>query len=793
MLQPFVAKEDTSVPIGQPNFFGSSATANDRNDIDAKIDHHITDNDAFFLRFSYLQVTETNPNFLNATIGGPPWLSFNGKTKNENAVASEVHNFSPTTSNELRFGVSHIRLSWFGFDNSDTATKVGMNGINNFCSACTGLPYIQLGGPFGPGYGDNSFHSIGHEPFTPTFRHEAVYQWVDDVTHIAGKHTLKVGLDVQRAQVNLFQDFYSTGNFAFTSQITSNNGAGGTGDALASFLLGLVSGSRVGDSRVHHLTFPEGRQTRYAMYFQDDYKASKKLTLNLGLRYEYYPPSTDGGNNLANFDYSTGDILQACVATSCAGGVKPDKYDLAPRLGFAYSPDNGKTAIRSGFGISYYYPGFIWDTLDGQYPYNATQDVNPVNNAFYTSGDPTLTDYAPGTGLSLPPPGNTFIQRPGAPPGHFVPYGAFGPSCVGLSCPQVSMNMIDPRFSKTSRVYQWTLDVQRQLTPTLLLDTAYVGNHATNLYGKIGINIPELGVVTSTGLPLQQLRPLFGVDPQLAGVTDNIFSGQSWYDALQVKADKRVSHGLQFLVSYTFAKTLERGPFGSGNNAPSQTGGSFYFDPNFPGKLKYVTPYNRKHALTASYTYVLPVGRNGIIGQNWGAVPNAILGGWQISGITTWTSGAAFTATGNAGSTDNGTGNLPTQVCNGNLSHPTRTHWFNTACFVNPAAGSGGKWPSNVYGNEIPDGLIGPRFSDWDIALKKNFPLWGSESRYLQFRAEAYDVFNHVNFGDPSGHISVNGGNLQGNASGGDKINTVVQQAGGLKARELQLAMKLYF
>lgn len=784
MFQPFVSKE-LSVPIGQPNFNGSAPTANDRDDIDTRIDHKLTNNDQFFLRFSYLQTTENLPNFLDATLGGPPWLAFNGKTKNENAVASEVHNFSPATSNAFRMGVSHIRLSWFGFDNADTASTVGIPGINNICSACTGLPYISLGGAFGPGYGDNSFHSIGHEPFTPTFRHEAVYQWVDDVTHVAAKQTVKLGLDIQRVQVNLFQDFYSTGSFAFTSQITSNLGVGGTGDSFASFLMGLPNQV----TRDHHLTSPEGRQTRFAAYVQDDYKASQKLTLNLGVRYEHYPPATDGAHNLANFDYNTGDILQGCVATSCSGGVKADKRDFAPRLGLAYMPDSGKTVVRLGFGMSYYYPGFIWDTLDGQYPYDASQLINPVNTAYYTSGDPALD-------RGIPAVATTFYPRPGAPPGHFVPYGAFGPSCgAALSCPEVSMNMIDPVHNKTSRVYQWTFDVQRQLTPTLLLDTAFVGNHAYDLYGKLGINIPELGVVTSTGKPLQELRPLFSQDPQLAGVTDNVFSGESWYDALQVKADKRVSHGLQFLVSYTFAKTLERGPFGSGNGAPNQTGGVEYFDPYNPMQLKFVTPYNRKHALTASYNYALPFGQNGIVGKNWNTLANTFLGGWQFSGITTWISGAPFTATGNAGSTDNGTSNLPSRICNGNLSHPTRSRWFNTACFVNPAAGSGGSWPNNVYGSEVPDGLVGPRFSDWDVALKKNFPfpLWRSESRYLQFRAEAFDVFNHVNFGDPSGSISVNGGNLQGNASGGDQVNTVVQQAGGLRARELQLGMKLYY
>jgi hypothetical protein len=284
---------------------------------------------------------------------------------------------------------------------------------------------------------------------------------------------------------------------------------------------------------------------------------------------------------------------------------------------------------------------------------------------------------------------------------------------------------------------------------------------------------------------------LYGVDPQLASVTDNIFTGQGWYDALEAKLEKRFSHGLTFLASYTWAKALERGPFGSGNS-PSQEGGSFYQDPFNYNKWKFVTPYNRAQDLTVSYNYELPFGRNGMYGKNWSSVPNTILGGWVVSGISTFISGPPFTAKGNAGSTDNGTPNLPSQVCSGKLSNPTIDKWFDTSCFVNPAPGSGGHWPNNVYGTEVPDTLIGPRFQNWDIAIKKNFPL-RSETRYLQFRAEFYDAFNHPNFDIPTGSISVNAAHPDGSAAGGNQIKQVIQQAGGLKAREMQFAVKLYF
>jgi hypothetical protein len=789
----------SGVPIGQPNFFSSNAFANDRNNLDTRIDQNLSSKDQMFLRFSYLQTTESNPNFLGSTLAGPPWLAFNGKTKNQNAVLSEVHTFDPRTTNEFRFGVSHIRLSWFGFDstaNPNGSTKVGIPGADGSCPTCKGLTYFALGDSFGPGYGDNSFHGFGHNPFTPTFRHEAVYQWVDDVTHVSGKHIVKVGADIQRVQVNLFQDFFGLGDDNFNRKISSDLNRGGSGDTFASFLLGLPTS----ETKNNHLTFPQGRASRFAYFVQDDYKFSRKLTLNLGVRYEYYAPPTDGGNNLANLDAKpvptqgpsagSGDILIGCVATTCAGGVKPDKHNFAPRIGLAYSPDNGKTAIRSGFGISYYYPGFIWTTLDGQYPYTSVQNSNPANSLYFNVGDPILdAGFAPSTN-GIP---NVF-QRPGAPAGHLIPVGPLGlAGCTPPNCPTVSMSTIDPGTAKTARTYQWTLDIQRQLTPTLLLDTAYVGNHSTNLYGKIGINIQEVGVLTAApaGTNSQTLRPLYPVDPQLSGVTDNVFTGLSSYNALQAKLEKRFSHGLSFLTSYTWAKTLETGPFGSGNN-PTQDGTQI-FDPYSPKQPKFITPYNRTSNLVVSYNYELPIGRKGMYGKDWGAIPNAVFGGWVLSGITTFTSGAPFTARGNAGSIDNGTSNLPSHVCSGHLAHPTFNNWFNMNCFVNPAAGSGGAWPNNVYGNETPDTLVGPKFQNWDMAVKKEFPLGASESRYLQFRAEFYDIFNHANFGVPSGSISVNGA---GQATGsGNRLTSsqLLQQAGGLEAREIQFAMKLYF
>ncbi len=348
------------------------------------------------------------------------------------------------------------------------------------------------------------------------------------------------------------------------------------------------------------------------------------------------------------------------------------------------------------------------------------------------------------------------------------------------------MNYVDAN-SKTPRSYQWTLDVQRSITRNFLVDVAYVGNRGNYLFGDLGnVNIPRVGVATaSPGIPFQQLRPFYAVDPQLAALKERIFAGLSSYNALQAKLEKRTSRGLSFLASYTYSKTLARGPFGSGNVTA-------YLDPFNYMAGKYVTPFDRTHMLTVSYDYELPFGRNKEWGKSWNGPTNVLLGGWELGGISTFRTGAPFTPTGNSGQMDNTTSNRPSRVCNGKISNPTISHWFDTSCFVNPAPGSGGAWPNNVYGNSGFDILRGPGFRNWDVTLKKNFPLW-SDSRYLQFRAEFYDASNHVNFQNPGGSISVNSAHPDGSAAGGDQINGIVAQPGGLKAREIQFALKLYF
>jgi len=721
-----------TAPIGQPNFAGSHSVAHNVDNFDVRIDHRISDKDQFFTRYSYLSTLLENPAFLGTVIGGDPFLASLANTRNQNGVISDIHSFSPRTINEFRFGINRVRTDWTPLDqNLKTSDQVGIPGINSFCGFCGGLARIVISG----------MNALGHTPFAPTFRHDTIFQWVDNVTFIRGKHTIKTGADIRRIRAELYQTANPIGEFDFDERFTSNLGAAGTGFGVASFLLGNYEFA----GRAAMEGYPSNRGNQLFFFGQDDYKVNEKLTLNLGLRYEYYSPITDAHNSLSQFDLATGDILLACVATTCSGGVKPDRKDWAPRVGFAYSPDRGKTAIRGGFGISYFSPGFggQMGTLNDSFPFVQGQGLTPANSLRVSPTDPLLSDGLP----PLPPVEN----RPGAPAGHLIPTG--GASGGGFS----SVFYMD-EVLKMTRIYQWSFDIQRSLTPNLLVDAAYVGNSANHLFLGIPGNYPEPGDDPTGLLSLQQRRPYYGVDPDLAGFSKRLNAGNSHYHSFQLKVEKRFSSGLSFLTSYTASKVLSVG--------------YNYVDPDHYMNGKSPSGFDTPQRLVFSYLYELPFGRQKHWGRSWNRASDAFLGDWQVNGVTTYMTGFPFTPS-ITSTLDNGNGNVPNRTCSGRVPSPTINGWFDPSCFVAP--------PTNVFGNMGFGILRGPGSRNWDLALLKNFRF--KESRYLQFRAEFFNLPNNVNFGQPNAFLC-------GGACGEGTINGL---ATGSRPRQIQFALKFYF
>ncbi|MGA8596269.1 MAG: TonB-dependent receptor [Bryobacteraceae bacterium] len=703
------------------NYIGASDLQHNRGTFDVRIDENFSEKDQFFARYSYLQTGLLQPSVFGTGLGDTNATT--AYTRNQNGVVSEIHTFSPTTINEARVGINRVRTDWDATDATlETANQVGIPGINTFCGYCGGLPTINITG----------FSSVGHTAFAPTRRHDTVWQFIDNVTLIRGKHSLKFGAEVDKIDADLFQTANPVGEFDFNQNMTSNLGAGGSG--MASFLLGYYDFA----GRAALQVTPSARDTQSFFFAQDDYRVSRNLTLNLGLRYELYPPPTDQHNRLSNFDLATGDILVGCIAVSCNGGIKTDYLNLAPRLGFAYTPKGGRTTIRAGSGITYFQPGFGGQlgTLNDNFPYVTGQGETP----------PTI--YTPGPSISQGlPPLAPVEQRPGAPAGHLIPTG-------GASSNGFSSVFYVPSNTTMTRVYQWSFGVQHQLTSSLLLEATYVGNVQNFVFLNIPGNVPLPG--SDPSLTLQQRRPYYSVSPDLAVFTSRINAGRANYNSLQLKAEKRYSRGFSLLVGFTWSKAMNEGLQSPLN--------PFYY------MVNELASNDTPRRLFASYVYELPFGRSRQFGSNWNGALDAVLGGWQISGITNYQTGFPFTPS-ITSNLDNGQGNQPDRVCNGSLPSPSINLWFNPACFVAS--------PVNVFGNSGYDILRGPSFWNWDLTLAKNFAL--GESRRLQFRADLLNAFNQVAFGNPNTQVGVAG------------AGTITSTLPNTNPRFIQFGLKLYF
>lgn len=307
------------------------------------------------------------------------------------------------------------------------------------------------------------------------------------------------------------------------------------------------------------------------------------------------------------------------------------------------------------------------------------------------------------------------------------------------------------------------MDLQREITPGLMVDASYVGNRANFLFLNLPGNYPEPGQGLTnpiTGQPnsLQQRRPYYQLDPGLVGFTRRLNGGSSNYNAFQLKVEKRTSHGLYFLASYTWSHDLGRG--------------QNWVNPDFYMAQQSNVGFNPPQRFVLSYVYDLPFGQGKAFGSHWNRSVNALLGGWELSGIGTYMSGFPFNPSVTS-TLDNGNGNMPNRVCNGTVSNPTISRWYNTNCFVSTGV--------NQFGNSGFNMLYGPGFADWDMAILKNFHV--SESRYFQFRAEFYNTFNGVNFGLPS---SFQCGGLCGEG-------TITSLASAYTPRLVQFGLKFYY
>jgi hypothetical protein len=478
-------------------------------------------------------------------------------------------------------------------------------------------------------------------------------------------------------------------------------------------------------------------------YVQDDWRASSRLTLNLGIRYEYSTPYWEKDNILTNFDPATNTMVFAQDGSIADRAlINPDRNNFGPRLGFAYTVTTG-TVIRGGYGISYAH--FSRAGGGDLLPINGPQVVNAVVNQTVPS--------AP-----------TFVPAESGYPAGLADPSQFNPLTANIT--------YMPQDFHSSPVQSWYISVQRELKRNMLLDVAYVGNRADDLL--LFANYNQAFPNNSAGtIPLQNRRP----NPAFADITYAFNGGKSRYKAMQAKFEWRTSHDLMILSALTLSKTKDNGSQSlensNGNNPSPQDFRNLEAD---FGVSNYDQPYNS----TTSFVWALPFGR----GHRWAAdaspLMEALVGGWELAGINsvfagepvTFTYGplATFLVSGITQDFRGANNYRPNVTCDPMASDAERTinNWFNRACVVIPTD------PSQPFGNAERNSVRGPLAWQFDLAASKKFAL-GSQARF-EFRLEAFNLLNRTNLRAPNGVRSA--------AAFGTITSTY-------DARQLQLGFKL--
>jgi hypothetical protein len=753
---------------GGNNFFSDPHRQETRNNFDVRIDHKISDSDNAFARFSY----ENQPSFIpppfNNLLDGGGFFDGTEDNSYRSLALSEVHLFKPNVINEFRLGYNRINSHRYQI-NSNENVSAQLNfpnvpyGPNN-----GGLPNITFG---------DGTAGIGSSTYLPSLEKQNSFVFTDNLTWIRGHHSLKFGTEVRIEQFTIFQPAASRGSLTFGNDFTDNPAAPGTGgSSFATMLLGVADGG--GITSLHNIDY---RRQIYAGFGQDDWKATDRLTVNLGLRYEVFSTVKEHNDEEGTFVFGPNTLLVPSgqnetltptlgasipIVHGSRGLISPDLNNFAPRVGFAFRATD-KLVIRSGYGI------FYGGQENGPYS-NPSPGFNPpfFSSEGFSSPCGSLAAnpfYAPGFPLNNPL--NCSERQLNTVPGGGPTNSntlANGFPANALSDPNTpELYSVSPNL-RTPYNQQWHFGVQYQLPADTMLDVSYAGSRGLKLFGFYNGNeaalatLPQyaaLCVANFGGLlscPTAERRPAHAVAPNApAGSTcdlqptddcDPVFDTSiatfrsndvSNYNSLQVRFEKRPTHGLQFQASYTWSHALDDA---SSASLGSQNAGDFRFQ-NDP-LLEYGNAdFDVRQRFVMSYAYELPFGKNKAFGGNASGFLNQIIGGWQVAGIVIATTGNWYTPTDISTnlSTSDGGGEVasaarPNVIGNPN-GHPcVPGTLFNTCAFAtNTVVGAFGDAGRNI--------IQGPGTQNWDISLFKFFPI--REQMHLEFRAEFFNAFNH--------------------------------------------------
>jgi len=699
------------------------------NQIDLKVDHTLTGNNRFFGRYSYEKTHRVLPATLPHGDAGFTFGAGDGNIKAQGFAFNDTHSFSSSWLNEFRVGWSSIKFFMTPIDyQQNLATAVGIPGINlgtDTTSAFSQIMFINGG-----------MRNLGANANQPLITNQNDIQIFDNVTRVAGKHTLKAGGSYTHRSREILNADTIVGRFDFNQNLTSSCGGvvgtcspiANTGFDVASFLLGYASVA----SRT---LFNDGTYTElrpeFAAYFQDDIRLTSRLTINAGLRWDMYVPWVEENNQQSNFDVSTGRFVVASD-DAVINGVQVGRYlqtysktDFGPRLGFAYDLNgSGRTIVRGGYGL-------FWNFTPG-----GTSSSKAQNQPFLKAQSSTTnfgTNIRLSNGLAAPPAVNPAVAPGGSTRSAFL------------------------TDFRDAHAHNFNINVQQQFGANYMVETAYSGSRTKNSALKVDLNQarPTVGVTDQN-----VNRPFAAVSPALRTVGALSSSGYVEYNGLLLKFQRRSANHFSFMNSYTFGRAIDLNSDNDGLVTLTDI-----FNPEYN---RGPSDYDVRHTFSSNWIYELP----------W--APAEWYGGWQVGGIVYARSGLPITITQTQSMLSTGiTNNRPNTICDPVNSDATIGQWFNTACFAQVADTTG------TFGATGRNSVRGPGQFNVDASLIKNTKFGRVMS---ELRLEIFNLFNNPQFANPNGVL--------GNPAFGT-ISAMLASPScalcGTTERQMQVAVKLKF
>ncbi|HEX4650434.1 MAG TPA: TonB-dependent receptor [Granulicella sp.] len=737
---------------------------------DIRLDYQANQNNLFFGRYTYNRVPSNFPGQLplvnedgmNIAPGGAIWNYYgNAKDDAQNAQLNYIHTFTPNVLLQLGFGYTRINNQSFPLNSGLNVNTAFGQPNANIDSSTSGLAPVSTSGLADLGDGD----------FLPIHDVDNTFQYQGAVTITHGAHNIKIGGSLIRRQALSAQNNYGLGSWTFNPLSGDPTGIGA-----------LLSGDYTTLQRSNSITPPHYRMWESSGYVQDDWHVLSNLTLNLGLRYDVFTPYTEAHNAISNFDPTTGTIIVAGQnGTNNYAGLHPTWSNVAPRIGFAYTP-HPSWVLRGGFGMSYV-------------PENFTSNASLKNQPFISS---VLCNNG-----ACPDGITTLAQGPPLPVAQSItnPSGAIP-------------DTLDPHF-RTSYLEQFNLTLEKQLGANVVrasyvgmlgrhlataIDDQNVPMNAQNQFSNMSLQTMAMAGtngITTTAQAYNSLRPYYSKLPNVTQIGGYYSTGSSSYNSLQLSFERRTSKGLTMGANYTLAHGLDD-TIGISNEI--NDGFS-----NIPSEIHTIEYGNsdldirNRGVVTANYE--LPFGKTSR------GLEHVLIGGWQANTLLVWESGMPFTVTNsqdvlltaNAGFTDR-----PDALFNARLAHPTPGQYFNTAAFgynaQNVANGTTTIDPqmSGILGSARKNSLYGPHYRHVDVSLFKTFTVYKEST--LEFRAEAFNVTNTTNYSTPNASLQVTPDtNAQGGYNSnnyfiqGSTFGQITATSPNYNPRQLQFALKYQF